>query len=133
MESLNFDEGYKELAINGDEKRVIRFNPSDVSILDKITKLGEEISEKAEALKTDKDFENYEKMICKHFDDMLGKGSSKKIFGDISPIATVNGRFLYEVFLEDALLPYINKSIKDNYEKNMERIKKYTQEIQNDR
>ena len=29
MQSLNFDEGIKSFAINGDESRVIRFNPAD--------------------------------------------------------------------------------------------------------
>ena len=33
MQNINFDEGYKEFSINGDEKRVIRFNPKDFGIL----------------------------------------------------------------------------------------------------
>ena len=33
MQSISFDEGYKEFAINNDENRVIRFNPKDFGIL----------------------------------------------------------------------------------------------------
>lgn len=133
MESLNFDNGYRELAINGDESKVIKFNPSDARLLTKITSLIDDVTKKAEGLKTGEDFQNYEKMICDYFDDMLGEGSSQKIFDGVSPVASVDGRFLYEVFLEDALLPYISNSLKDNYKKNMERVKKYTKEIQSDR
>ena len=32
MESLKFDEGYKEYMINGDPDRVIRINPSDLNM-----------------------------------------------------------------------------------------------------
>ena len=32
MRSINFDDGLKSFAINGDESRVIRFNPGDLNM-----------------------------------------------------------------------------------------------------
>lgn len=44
MESLKFDEGYKEYMINDDPDRVIRINPSDLNMwqrcMDEMEKLG---------------------------------------------------------------------------------------------
>ena len=33
MQSISFDEGYKEFCVNGDENRVVRFNPKDFGIV----------------------------------------------------------------------------------------------------
>ena len=38
MQSINFNKGYKEYAINGDENCVIRFVPSDFGILERMEK-----------------------------------------------------------------------------------------------
>lgn len=36
MDSLNIDSGIREIAINGDPARIIRFNPSDLNFVDRL-------------------------------------------------------------------------------------------------
>ena len=36
MENLNFDDGLKRVTINGDPNRVLKYNPGDMGILDRM-------------------------------------------------------------------------------------------------
>ena len=38
MNNIVFEEGYKEFAINNDESRILRFNPTDLALFEKIKK-----------------------------------------------------------------------------------------------
>ncbi|EEG57873.1 hypothetical protein CLOSTASPAR_00016, partial [[Clostridium] asparagiforme DSM 15981] len=46
MRSISFSENYKSFSINGDESRVIRFNPDDPNILVRAEEAQKRISEK---------------------------------------------------------------------------------------
>ena len=46
MRSISFCENYKSFSINGDESRVIRFNPDDPNILVRAEEAQKRISEK---------------------------------------------------------------------------------------
>lgn len=45
MRSINFDDGLKSFAINGDESRVIRFNPGDLNMKVRAKEATKRISE----------------------------------------------------------------------------------------
>ena len=47
MGNLSFDDGYKSFTVNGDPNRVIRFNPADPEIINRLLALN-------------KKFENYQ-------------------------------------------------------------------------
>ena len=36
MKSINFDEGYKNYAVNGDEKRIVRVRVTDINLLKRV-------------------------------------------------------------------------------------------------
>ena len=122
MDSLNFNEGYKELAINGDENRILRFNPLDPTLISKLDRLEKETNK----ILNDEDIEilDAEKRVVEEFEIVFGKDSSKIVFGETSPIAVVKERYLYMVFLEDALIPYITKEMKESEK----RMKKYLED-----
>ena len=42
MSSIIFDEGYRTFDINGDPNRVLRINPADIGILDRMMKAYED-------------------------------------------------------------------------------------------
>lgn len=52
MRSISFCENYKSFSINGDESRVIRFNPDDPNILVRAEEAQKRISEKQGLLTT---------------------------------------------------------------------------------
>lgn len=133
MESLKFEEGYKELAINGDETRILRFNPTDVNLVERFEKFGKEMENLRSEINNVADFEGIESTIIKGIDDILGEGSSKIIFGEQSPLSPIKGRLLYEVFFEDAFIPYIKKQLDEEKKNRKKVVEKYKKEIQNDR
>lgn len=126
VNNLNFEDGFRQLTINNDPDRVIRWNPSDVNFVDRFlafqdwvendlyVKLGElKVSET-------KSFEDYNKgdmtklgnMLCSKLDDTFGVGVSKAAFAGVNPISPmINGNLLFINFIE-ALTPIIENSIK---------------------
>ncbi|RDU21940.1 hypothetical protein [Anaerosacchariphilus polymeriproducens] len=141
MQSINFDDGYKEFAINGDESRVIRFNPCDMGILERIKKAYEEI-EKAEEeskdieLKPDgtvkddleesvKALEVFKNVINTQIDYIFNSAVAEIAFNGQSPLSLVGGVPLYERFL-NAILPIIEKDVKKEMKASQRRISKYT-------
>lgn len=105
MKDLSFDEGYKEFSINGDENRVIRFNPSDMAIIKRLEEAKNKISESM-AIKDDieldnegkpiNSLENYSKII-NHIDNVIKEqinyifdnNVADVVFGNQSPLANI--------------------------------------------
>ena len=52
MRSINFDDGFKSFCINGDENRVIRFNPGDPNMRVRAEEAQKRIQEWEGSLKT---------------------------------------------------------------------------------
>lgn len=144
MQNLIIDDGYKEYKINGDENRVIRFNPSDFSIIERINTAYEEIN-KATDIDTDielkpdgKPVSELEKVaeivsginttIKKQIDYIFNSPVSDAVFGNQSPLSMVKGMPLYERFL-DAVIPVIQQEVKKEQEASQKRIEKYTKQV----
>lgn len=125
MDSIQIDTGEISLCINGDESRVITFNPSDILFAEKFYKtLGgieaksAEFERQAEELDKEK-WENNGlpintqarmdllRSICEYnrslIDDVFGTGTSQKVFGDSLSLDAF-GQFIKKVS------PYFQKS-----------------------
>jgi hypothetical protein len=144
MQGIRFDEGYKEYMINDDPNRVIRFNPTDFEILDRIKVAYEEI-EKATSTEDDvelnpdgtpieqlgKAAETVKKIsdtIKRQIDYIFNSPISDIVFGNQSPLCLVGGKPLYERFL-DAIIPIIQAEVKKEQEASKKRIEKYTKQV----
>ena len=53
MQSIRFDDGYKEFMINDDESRVIRFNPKDINLIERVNQAKINATEKMKELNVD--------------------------------------------------------------------------------
>ena len=128
--NLVFDDGYKEFTINNDPNRVIRFNPSDVAMVERFKKsqdaleaLLQEFAEKepedeVEAL------EKLDNAIKKEVDAIFNQPVSDVVFGNQSPMATVNGVTLFEQ-LFDMVRPVIMDGVKEEKKLSQQRVNKY--------
>lgn len=143
MESLNFNEGYKEFCINNDETRIIRFNPSDVGIIERFAEVERNISEYKKVLddieintdgtvstETDDYHKAVEKLadaskfIKEQLDYAMGAEVSNAVFEKQSPFSLVGGKALFERFIE-CIKPVVTDSIKTEREASEKRINKY--------
>lgn len=132
---LIFDEGFKEFNINGDPNRVIKFNPTDISIIERAQKVKREIGkevEKLDSLEINDDeamaqaVEQVNKIIKEKINYIFGSDVSDTVFGLQSPLASANGTTLAERFIA-AALPVIQKEIEDENKKSKARVSKYTE------
>lgn len=148
MQNLNFDDGLKSFAINGDERRVIRFNPGDPDLiiryneakkmiqnasteklalvkLDGQGKLqgsenGDDFDEAAQAL------EETNGVIRSALKLMFNADVYDTVFAGMSPFAgTTDGRFVFEAFME-AVKPVLENGIAEYRAASEKRMEKYT-------
>lgn len=140
MQQINFNNGYKEYCINGDESKVIRFNPSDFGIIDRISKAQKNIQSIIEDM-NESDLQNAgeksdidlageilsvaDKKIKEQIDYILDSKVSETAFQNQSCLSPVNGLPLYERFL-NSVIPVITKDIESEQKASQKRIKKYT-------
>ncbi len=138
MKNINFDDGYKEFTINNDPDRTIRFNPSDMAIVERLYKASEAL-EKLVAENAEKDaetpedaaraIERLDAAIREQVDYIFNQPVSNKVFGHQSPMAPVGGKMLFERFIE-AATPVIMSYVKAERKASEKRIGKYVSEAQ---
>ena len=128
MNNISFEEGYKEFAINNDENRILRFNPSDIGLIDRIKSELEKMEVYANEHMMDKD--NYDlsieldQQLRSHVNEMFYEGADKIIFADQNVMTTVNGVTIFERFFR-ALLNTMEPYVKKEGRKSQEKIEKY--------
>lgn len=125
--NLSYEDGFKEIMINDDPKRVIRWNPNDVNFVDRFlyfqSWVEDEFIAKLDSLgiEEDKMFENYDKGLItslgeemkEAIDAAFGSNVSGPAFMGVNPISPMkNGNLLFINFI-DALMPVIEGSIND--------------------
>lgn len=133
MHSLNFDDGYKEFMINDDPNRVIRFNPTDFSIVDRFHTAANEVDALIAGLDMEKDVSAIMKLdekVKEQIDYIFNQPVSQIVFGNQSALTPVKGRLLCERFLE-TVLPVIKENIKEEKKKSAERVGKYVKAARN--
>ena len=132
MQSISFDEGYKEFAINNDENRVIRFNPKDFGILTRMEDTLSDFGALEKKLKdgNEEEFTNNlreaEKVVHEKIDSIFNANVHDIIFNHQSPISLVGGEFLFIRVIE-ALVPIVEKEVKYEMQKSEKRMSKYTE------
>lgn len=136
MRSINFDDGFRTYAINGDESRVIRVNVTDLNALERFNTAVEEIDRliadsKGEDATPEKLVE-LDRIIREQFDLIFGEGMCETVFGRVNILSAVtDGRMLIESFL-DAFLPVIREDIAAAAKASNERVNKYIEPVVNE-
>ena len=148
MQSIRFDDGFKEFMINDDPNKVIRFNPSDYGIIERFNTARKDILNEIEKLQKDFDIKpdgtpdvpedeleeaagmmsKARKLICDKVDYIFGSPVAEIVFGNQSPLSSVKGIPLFERFIR-AAQPYIEKEVKAEQEASMKRVNKYTKQV----
>lgn len=115
MQSINFDEGYKTYAINGDENRVIRINVTDLNVKKRFDEATKIIFEMVDSINDDVTVEQIteaDRVIRGQLDHIFGAGTCEMAFGQTNVLSFVGGgKMLIESFL-DALMPVITADMK---------------------
>jgi len=148
MQSIRFDDGYKEFMINDDPDRVIRFNPADYGIIERFNTARKVILIEMEKIQGDIDINpdgtpnvaedelgeaaellsKTRKLICDQVDYIFGSPVAEIVFGNQSPLSSVKGIPLFERFIR-AAQPFIEKEVKTEQEASQKRINKYTKQV----
>ena len=132
---LNFNDGVEALKINGDENRVIRFNPTNPNLLQKIDDVNKSIIDEIKKLDEDKTISDEQRFVLadeyirKQIDYIFGAGTSVIVFENTSSIATVNGQYIYENFLI-AVMEYMTQKVKIEAEASKKRVEEYTKKAE---
>lgn len=141
MQSFNFDDGLKSFAINGDESRVIRFNPADPDLIPRYYKalelirsaadgLGEVIPEKQGEAEVDLErsvraIEEMNGVIREALKLMFNTDVYDTVFSGQSPFSMIRGgKYLIEAFME-SLLPVLETEIREYKNASEKRMEKY--------
>lgn len=148
MNNLNFDDGLKEFTLNNDPNRVIRFNPSDINLLNRFNQAQKTINEEQTKIKQDitlkengepeteqEDYKNALEVINKtnqlikdQIDFIFDSKVSDAVFGNQSPLSTVNGKPFFERFFI-AVKPLMESEITKEQKASKKRISKYTGQL----
>lgn len=141
--SLVFDDGYERFLVNDDPKRVIRFNPSDPEIINRVLKakaifedyqipegieMNPDGSPKDEMEANGAYVAEFTKSMRKTFNDIFLSDVYDTIFAGQSPMCIVGDKYLYENVL-DGLIVLMEPAFKAYNEKNQEKAKKYLGDI----
>jgi len=146
MQSIKFDDGFKEFMINDDPSRVIRFNPADYGIIERFDKARKEIAAEVDKIQEDINIkpdgsaeeddlgeaadllDRTNKLIRDKIDYIFDSQVSDIAFGRQSPLSSVKGLPLFERFIR-AAQPYIEKEVRKEQEASQKRISKYTSQV----
>lgn len=128
------NDGKKSFAIDGNESRVIRFNPCDFNIYIRAEEVAKEIDElQAKLGKSKKSDETKLKelseFIKKRIDYILNAEVSNIVFEKQSPLTFVEGIPYYMQFL-NALKPIIDNAIETQRKLSNEKILEYTKKYE---
>lgn len=132
MKNISFDEGFKEFSINGDENRVIRFNPKDLGILTIMESTLSDFNELDKKLKESNEdnlidtFKDVELSIKEKMNFIFNSDVHDTIFNGQSPLALVKGEFLFMRVI-NAIIPIIEKEIEAEQKASEKKMAKYTE------
>lgn len=119
MQSINFNDGYKTYAINGDESNVIRVNTRDFNIVTRYNEMTPMLDETIEKYKQRKEkagadeIKDIDNRVRKIVDDVFNADVSNHAFGNTHSLTLLDsGKFLVESFLE-AFMPIIENDVNE--------------------
>lgn len=143
MKNLSFNDGYESFTVNEDPNRVIRFNPADPEIINRLLNLKKEFQN----YKPETDFElnpdgtprseiekegafvaEFTTAMRKAFNGIFNSDVYDTIFNGQSPLCIVGAKgkeqYLFEAVL-DGLIEIIQPAVKAYNKKNQSRMSKY--------
>ena len=114
MKSINFDEGYKTYAVNGDESRVIKIRISDFNLLKRVESAMTEIEslkEKYSGRRDENTMIEFDSSVRKIIDKAFDSDVCANAFGSANICTVVNGgKLLFESFFE-AFIPLLKSDL----------------------
>lgn len=147
--ALSFDDGYKEIEINGDPERVIRLNPTDAKFLNRLANFDESskriqekygdidlnsITDLQNLNENDRDFSKYKKVaetadkldnaVRELINDIFGYDISSIVFGSDSCLSPAGGQPVFVNFM-NAVCAYIKQEAEVEAEKSKSKTRKY--------
>ena len=134
MKSLNFDSGIEEYDLDG--KVTVRFNPTDVGFLEKLSDsfaaldlIQEEVRKSQEEITDDKDIFNLAKNLDTKMRDIInalfGQDVCTPLFGEMNLFASAGGLPVWANLML-AIADEVESSMEGELKKREARIRKYT-------
>jgi len=125
MKSINFDEGYKTYAVNGDESRVIKIKVADFNLLKRVEAAMAEIEslKKKYSGKPDENtLTEFDSSIRQLIDKAFDSDVCSNAFGNANICTVSGGKLLFEAFFEafmpilkaDCTAAFMNKNLSKN-------------------
>ena len=138
MASIKISTGIKCYDVENERGEIIgqiKFNPSDVNLINRVEKFEETINaihtEINNTLSNNADENTIKSMLIKadetikdSVDNMFGKGTSLTIFGNQNIFNELNGKTFLERFLE-SIIPVIKQDIEDSTSHRADKLNKY--------
>lgn len=115
MKSINFDEGYKKYAVNGDESRTVKIKITDFNLLKRVEAAMTEIEsfkEKYNGKPDENTLLELDSSIRQIIDKAFDSDICSAAFGNSNIFSVVgNGKYLFEAFFE-AFMPILEADAK---------------------
>lgn len=139
MKNLSFNDGRESFSINGDPERVIRFNPADPEIVNRVLKVQEDFanyavpegielnpdgSPKSDMEKTGAYVAEFTNAMRKAFNGIFNADVYDTIFDGQSPLCITGEKYLFEGVL-DGILELMKPAVEVYNRKSEKKIGKY--------
>ena len=139
MKSLSFNDGRESFMVNDDPNRVIRFNPADPEIINRILdvqkmfqdyripddiELNQDGSPKNAMERDGAYVSEFTKSMRKAFNSVFNADVYDTVFDGQSPLCIVNGKYLFEGVL-DGLKDIVEPAVKEYAKENQKKMDKY--------
>ena len=143
MKSLVFDDGYESFAVNGDPSRVIRFNPADPEIINRVLNvqktfqnyqvpdninLNPDGSPKSDMEVDGAYVSEFSQAMRTAFNGIFNSDVYDTIFDGQSPLCIVKGRYLFEGVL-DGVLDIMKPAVEEYNRENQKKMGKYLSDL----
>lgn len=139
MKNLSFNDGRESFSINGDPERVIRFNPADPEIVNRVLKVQEDFanyavpegielnpdgSPKSDMEKTGAYVAEFTNAMRKAFNGIFNADVYDTIFDGQSPLCITGEKYLFEGVL-DGILELMKPAVEAYNRMSEKKIGKY--------
>ena len=141
MKSLLFDDGYESFSVNDDPTRIIRFNPADPEIINRVLDVQKHFKDYSppEGIELNPDgtpksdmesayVAEFSGEMRKAFNGIFLSDVYDTIFAGQSPLCIVGQKYLYERVLE-GLLVLMKPAVEEYARKSREKSRKYLEDI----
>lgn len=143
MKNLSFDDGYESFTVNDDPNRVIRFNPADPEIINRVlevqsmfhnyqmpenTELNPDGTPKGDLESAGAYIAEFTKAMREAFNGIFLSDVYDTIFAGQSPLCIVGQKYLFEGVL-DGLIGLMKPAVEAYEKKNKQKLGKYLKDV----